>query len=72
LDDIGKNLDNKYLEDINESIKIQFDSILNLKHDDDNNALIELCLAIRKFLSLYSSGKSDENINPKNLLKNIW
>ena len=71
MDDIGKNLDNKYLEDINESIKIQFDSILNLKHDDDNNTLIELCSAIRKFLSRYSSGKSDENINPKNLLKNI-
>ena len=72
--DIRNNLDNKYLEDINESIKLQFDLILNLKHDDENNTLIvsklELCSAIRKFLSRYSSGKSDENINSKNLLKN--
>ena len=73
-DDIRKNLDAKYLEDINESIKMQFDSLLNLNNDDENNNLIvtklELCSAIRKFLSRYSSGKSDENINPKNLLKN--
>ena len=30
---------------------------------------LDLCSAIRKYLSRYLSGKSEENINPKNLLK---
>ena len=53
---------------------MQFNLLLNLKQEEENNAFIitklELCSAIRKFLSRYSSGKSEENINPKNLLKN--
>ena len=73
-DNIRKNLDKKYLDEINEAIKMQFNLLLNLKQEEENNAFIitklELCSAIRKFLSRYSSGKSEENINPKNLLKN--
>ena len=72
-ENIRKNLDKKYFEDITEEIKMQFDSSFNPKQDDKNDDLaitkLELCSAIRKFLSRYLSGKSEENINPKNLLK---
>jgi hypothetical protein len=72
-DIIRENLDKKYLQDINENIKIQID-----KYFEDNSlkksnniikSKIDLCSAIRKFISRYLSGKSYENINPKNNLK---
>ena len=72
-DDIRKNLDKNYLEEISKDIEIKLDNILNLKQEDENNTFtvtkIGLCSAIRKFLSRFSSGKSEENINPNNLLK---
>jgi hypothetical protein len=72
-DVIRENLDKKYLQDINENIKMQID-----KYFEDNSlkksnniikSKIDLCSAIRKFISRYLSGKSYENINPKNNLK---
>ena len=73
-DIIKNNLDTKYLEDINENIKLQFDSFYNnIKEEEKQNIMIkkiDLCSAIRKFISRYLSGKSEENINPKNKLKN--
>lgn len=70
---IRNNLDKKYFDDINNQIKKQFDNLLSLNQDDPNNTFmitkLELCSAIRKFLSRSLAGKSDENINPKNLLK---
>ena len=72
-DNIRKNLDKKYLEDINDEIKMQFDTNLIENLEDKNNNFmitrIELCSAIRKFLSRYLSGKSEEIINENNLLK---
>ena len=67
------NLDKKYLEDIGEKIKNQFDTIFNIKKEIQNDIFMitkrELCSAIRKFLSRYLSGKNEDSINPKNLLK---
>ena len=52
---------------------MQFDVIFNKNQEEENNALtitkIEFCSAIRKFISRYLSGKSDETINPDNNLK---
>ena len=75
-DIIRENLDKKYLQDINENIKMQIDTFFDensLEQKNNNNMIISkinLCSAIRKFISRYLSGKSDENINPKNNLKN--
>jgi len=74
-DIIKNNLDTKYLEDIDENIKMQFDSFYhnNIKEEENHNIMIkkiDLCSAIRKFISRYLSGKSEENLNPKNKLKN--
>ena len=70
---IRDNLDKKYLQDINENIKMQIDTYFAENLKNNNNIIISkihLCSAIRKFISRYLSGKSDENINPKNQLKN--
>jgi len=71
---IRDNLDKKYLQDINENIKMQIDTYFDENSLKNNNNIIiskiDLCSAIRKFISRYLSGKSDENINPKNHLKN--
>ena len=70
---IRDNLDKKYLQDINENIKKQIDTYFDENLKNNNNIIISkinLCSAIRKFISRYLSGKSDENINPKNHLKN--
>ena len=76
-DIIRNNLDTQYLEDINENIKIQINSFFNeiiTKDSKNNNTIIlkkiHLCSAIRRLITRYLSGKSDENINPKNKLKN--
>ena len=73
-DIIRDNLDKKYLQDINENIKMQIDTYFDENSLKNNNIIIiskiHLCSAIRKFISRYLSGKSDENINPKNHLKN--
>ena len=74
-DIIKNNLNKKYLEDIDENIKMQFDSFYhnNIKEEENHNIMIkkiDLCSAIRKFISRYLSGKSEENLNPKNKLKN--
>ena len=74
--DIIREIVNKeYLQDINEEIKIQIDTYFDVNPEQKNNNImiiskIDLCSAIRKFISRYLSGKSDENINPKNQLKN--
>ena len=70
---IRNNLDKKYFDDIGEKIKYQFDSIFNFKKEIQNDIFmitkLDLCSAIRKFLSRYLSGKNEDCINPKNLLK---
>ena len=72
-DNIRKNLDKKYFENISEEIKVQFNSALNLKQEEKNNVnlitKLELCSAIRKFISRYCAGKSEENIKVDQLLK---
>jgi hypothetical protein len=74
-DIIREIVDKEYLQDINEDIKIQIDTYFDVNPEQKNNnnmiiSKIDLCSAIRKFISRYLSGKSDENINPKNQLKN--
>ena len=73
-DTIKENLDKRYLEDINENIQIRIKAYYDEKNNnEDNNIIItkiDLCSAIRKFISRYLSGKSDESLNPKNKLKN--
>ena len=72
-ENIRNNLDKKYFENIDDKIKSQFDTIFNIKKKIQNDIVMiskhELCSAIRKFLSRYLSGKNDDSINPKNLLK---
>ena len=72
-ENIRNNLLKKYLDNIDENGKMQFDVIFNKNQEEENNALtitkIEFCSAIRKFISRYLSGKSDETINPDNNLK---
>ena len=70
---IRNNLDKKYFDDISEKIKNQFDNIFNAKKEIQDDIFMitkgELCSAIRKLLSRYLSGKNEDCINPKNLLK---
>ena len=72
-ENISKNLNDKYKEDIDNKIKAQFDLIFNVKKENKNIFEItkaQLCSAIRKFLSRYLSGKNKNTIiNPNNLLK---
>ena len=72
-ENIRNNLNKKYFEDIDDTIKCQFDTIFNIKSETQNDIVMvskqELCSAIRKFLSRYLSGKNDDSINPKNLIK---
>ena len=69
------NLSKKYLDDIDDKIKSQFNSIFNIKKEAKNYSLMitknEFCSAIRKFISLYLSGRNEDYINQKNLLKSI-
>ena len=71
-DKIKNNLDKKYLEDISPNNKLQFDNYYNNPEENKNIIIkkIDLCSAIRKFITRYLSGKSDENLNPKNKLNN--
>ena len=72
-ENIKNNLGNKYLLDINDAIKSQFNTIFNNNNEIKNDALMinknELCSAIRKFISRYLSDKNEDSINPNNLLK---
>ena len=70
---IKNNLDKKYLEDINRNNKLQFDNYYNNIIEEDNDILItriDLCAAIRKFITRYLSGKIDENLKANKNLKN--
>ena len=73
-ENIRKNLDKRYLEDINSNIKEQFDNHYNENNIEQNNNFIikkiDFCSALRKFISRYLLGKSEEIINPKNNLRN--
>ena len=70
-DNIKKNLEAKYSEDITEQIKNHFNNN-NLLLFVDNNKL-ELCSAIRKFISRYLSAKTEKNLykGNKNLKENL-
>ena len=72
-ENIRNNLSKKYLDDIDDKIKSQFNTIFNIKKEAKNDALMinknEFCSAIRKFISRYLSGRNEDSINPKNLLK---
>ena len=71
-ENIKNNLDKKYLEDINPNNKLKFDNYYNYPEENNNIIIkkIDLCSAIRKFITRYLSGKSDESLNPKNKLNN--
>ena len=73
-ENIKKNLDKKYLLEIHTDIKTMIvNNLNNVNEEGENNIIInkiDLCSAIRKFITRYLSGKSDESINPKNELKN--
>ena len=72
-ENIRNNLDKKYFEDMTEKMKLFFDDLApnrdEVQGDEFVITKLDLCSAIRKYLSRYLSGKSEENINPKNLLK---
>ena len=70
-ENIKNNLDKRYLEEINQNIKMQFDSYYDNNEEKNNKIIkkIDLCSAIRKFISRYLSGKSEENISPRSKLK---
>ena len=69
-------MDKRYLEDINDDIKIK----LNKKFNEQKNIInkIDLCSAIRKFISRNLSGKSYEYIDKNKKLeiylinKELW
>ena len=70
---IKKNLDKKYFEDINQNNKLQFDNYYNSNLEENNNIIIkkvDLCSAIRKFITRYLYGKKDEYLKPKKKLNN--
>ena len=74
---IKNNLDKKYLLEIHPDFLTMIDNYFNnnKEGDEENNdnfiiKKIDLCSAIRKFITRYLSGKSEESINPKNELKN--
>ena len=60
---IRNNMDQRYLKEISDDIKVKFEQ--NLKIDK-----VEFCSAIRKFVSRFLSGKSDENIGENKNLEN--
>ena len=72
-ENIRNNLDKKYFENITDKMKLFFDDLApnrdEVQGDEFVITKLDLCSAIRKYLSRYLSGKSEENINPKNLLK---
>ena len=69
-EDIKNNLSDIYKEDIvnKDQIKNQLDDInINIIFPDENKKQFsELCIAIRKFISRYLSGKTGENIIKNN------
>ena len=76
-DNIRKNLDKKYLKDIDENIKQKLDNHFEKDNFEKNNykiTKIDFCTAIRIYISRFLSEKNDE-IVPKNdlniYLKNI-
>ena len=77
-DHIRNNLDNKYLKDIDDNIKEKINKHFDKNNIEKNNykiTKIDLCSAIRIYISRYLLGKNDGNINPQNdlyiYLKNI-
>ena len=72
-DTIKENLEQKYKVDIDDKIKDQFKSNNILIQDNIDDDKLELCIAIRRFITRYLSGKSGENIvkNNKKLKQNL-
>ena len=69
---IRKTLSEKFLRKIDDNIKEKLDKYFENKNNDKNNFKIcklDLCTAIRRYISRYLSGKSDEIYDPKNELK---
>ena len=73
-DSIKNNLDKKYIENIDNNTKSHFDKYFEEHNLEENSQFvitkIDLCSAIRKFISRYLMGKNIDYINPKDKIKN--